>query len=454
MAKLFATNLNLLQNELQNAKIHIVAADPSSPQAGQIYYNSTINALKFYTGTEWVTLGYLNQMSATGHVNISDNKVINVAAPTAPTDAANKQYVDSVAQGLDAKESVKCATTANITLSAAQTIDGILVAVGDRVLVKNQTLPAANGIYIVSASSWTRATDADSWAELIGAFCFVEQGTTNADTGWLCSVDVGGTLDTTAITYVQFSAAGQITAASLGATGAEVYASKNGLTLQFRRLVTPAGQGSITLTQNTNDITIAASTKVENLQDLAGTGIIVQTAADTFAVRTITGPASGITVTNGNGVANNPTLALANDLNAVENLSTMGFAVRTAADTWVTRSITAGTGITITNGDGVAIAPTIAVNPSVLHDTQSMVRFWVGTFSFVTSGTEIAITHNLALPAGKFNDLIINVVETASRTGIEIDWGTTANTANIAYIKMTGTGLTTTVGYYTAIIHA
>ena len=83
-----------------------------------------------------------------------------------------------------------------------------------------------------------------------------------------------------------------------------------------------------------------------------------------------------------------------------------------------------------------------------------MVRFWVGTFSFVTSGTEIAITHNLALPAGKFNDLIINVVETADRTGIEIDRGTTANTANIAYIKMTGTGLTTTVGYYTAIIHA
>src|SRR4249919_1380923 len=91
-------------------------------------------------------------------------------------------------------------------------------------------------------------------------------------------------------------------------------------------------------------------------------GIICQTAADTFAGRTLTAPAAGITVTNGGGVAGNPTLALADDLNAVEGLSTTGLAARTAASTWTTRTVTAGTGIGVTNGDGVSGNPTIAMS--------------------------------------------------------------------------------------------
>lgn len=142
------------------------------------------------------------------------------ADPTQAMHAATKQYVDATAQGLDVKQSVKAATTASITLSAAQTIDGVSVVAGDRVLVKDQATASANGIYIVAAGAWTRATDMDAWTEIPGAFTFVEQGTVNADSGWVCTADQGGTLGSTAITFAQFSGAGQITAgAGLTKTG-------------------------------------------------------------------------------------------------------------------------------------------------------------------------------------------------------------------------------------------
>ena len=143
----------------------------------------------------------------TADVSLGGFKVTNLGTPTADTDAATKLYVDQIAQGVDAKQSVRAATTVSITLSGTQTIDGISVVAGERVLVKNQGTPAQNGIYIVSASAWTRATDMDSWAEVPSSFVFVEQGTTQADTSWVVSSDQGGTLGTTAINWVQFGSA-------------------------------------------------------------------------------------------------------------------------------------------------------------------------------------------------------------------------------------------------------
>ena len=132
--------------------------------------------------------------------------------PTASTDIANKLYVDTVAQGLDAKASCVAATTADITLSGAQTIDGVSVVAGNRVLVKNQSLSQNNGIYLCASGSWTRTTDADTWDELTSAFTFIEQGTVNADTGYVCTANAGGTLGTTALPWSQFSGAGTFTA--------------------------------------------------------------------------------------------------------------------------------------------------------------------------------------------------------------------------------------------------
>ena len=147
-----------------------------------------------------------------GVIAMGNNKVTGLATPTADADAATKAYVDSVAQGLDVKASCRAATTGNITLSGTQTIDGVAVVAGDRVLVKDQSTSSQNGIYVAAAGAWSRASDADTWAELVGAFTFVEDGTVNDNSGWVCTVAPGGTLGTTAVTWEQFSGAGQINA--------------------------------------------------------------------------------------------------------------------------------------------------------------------------------------------------------------------------------------------------
>jgi Repeat of unknown function (DUF5907) len=151
--------------------------------------------------------------------------------PVGNTDAASKGYVDSVAQGLDAKASVKCATLTNITLSGTQTVDGQPVVVGDRVLVKNQTTSSQNGIYLVASGAWTRPFDADTAAELNGAYTFVEAGT-QQNTGWVCSFPAGNVLGVDPPTWFQFSGAGQIIAGlALSKTGNTLDVNTDGTTI-------------------------------------------------------------------------------------------------------------------------------------------------------------------------------------------------------------------------------
>ena len=156
----------------------------------------------------------LDQMSApTGNVDINSNKLTNVTDPTSAQDAATKAYVDAVKTGLDVKDSVKVATTANITLSGTQTIDGVAVSADERVLVKNQSTGSENGIYDCKSGSWARSSDFDANSEVTsGAFVFVEQGTASADAGYVLTTDGTITVGTTALSFTQFSGAGQITA--------------------------------------------------------------------------------------------------------------------------------------------------------------------------------------------------------------------------------------------------
>ena len=169
-------------------------------------------ATKNYVDTGLALKLNLSGGTMSGAIAMGTNKITGLGDPTSNQDAATKAYVDSVAQGLDVKGSVRAATTANITLSGTQTVDGVALSVSDRVLVKDQSTASQNGIYVVAAGSWTRATDADTWNELVSAFVFVEDGTTNDNSGWVCTIAPGGTLGVTSITFEQFSGAGQITA--------------------------------------------------------------------------------------------------------------------------------------------------------------------------------------------------------------------------------------------------
>jgi len=161
-------------------------------------------------------------------------KGTNAADPTAPAHLATKGYVDSVAQGLAPKDSVRAATTANITLLGAQSIDGVAVVAGDRVLVKNQATASENGIYVAAAGAWSRATDADSEGDLRGASVFIEEGTTQADTLWVMTTNAPITVGTTGLSWSQFSSAGDIVGgAGLTKTGNTLDVNVDGSTLEI-----------------------------------------------------------------------------------------------------------------------------------------------------------------------------------------------------------------------------
>jgi hypothetical protein len=379
MARKFLTSIDLVKNELQNARIQNLATDPSSPVTGQVYYNTASNEMRVYNGTIWeavglngvtadaaelnildgatltttelnyvdgVTSGIQGQLDlkspsanptftgvvdiastasirfdgatadankttltvvdptagrtislpnasgtaalvenklhdfalATSSVDLNNQKVTNLADPTNAQDAANKRYVDAAVVGIDWKASVRAATTAPVTLATAfengDTLDGVTLATGNRILVKDQTDGSENGIYVVAASGApTRASDADTSAEVTASFAvFVEEGTVNADAAWTLTNNGTVTIGTTVLVFTQFTGLGQITAGA-------------GLTKTANTLDVVAGTGIVV---NANDVaintTVVARKFTANLGDGTNTAFTV---THSFNTRTV-----------------------------------------------------------------------------------------------------------------------------------------------------------------------
>lgn len=203
----FLHNVDLNQNELQNAVIQLLASDPGSPVDGQVWVNTTSHTLKVRLNGVTIALGRLDQITApTAAVSLGSQRITNLADPSANTDAVTLQYVQQLLGAKDWKESVVAATTANITLSGEQTIDGVSVTAGDRVLVKNQSAGSENGIYVCASGAWTRATDFDADNEVTsGASVFVEEGTAGAGKTFQLTTTGAIVVGTTALTFTVIS---------------------------------------------------------------------------------------------------------------------------------------------------------------------------------------------------------------------------------------------------------
>ena len=271
MAQKFLTNIDLNQNQLINARFQVVTSFPAVENTfeGHLVYNSTTDVIAVYANGGWRSLPHtivsgggagiaeaLTVSTSNGTVtltlNVADtdsagllpaamwqmltdatdaataSKLVRrdsqgnakVATPTDDAHIATKGYVDAARQGLDVKASVRVATTAAVLLAsgleAGDVIDGITLAEGDRVLVKNQGTPSENGIYVAVASgagAASRADDANTSAKVTtGMFTFVSEGTVNGDNGFVLTTNDAITLGTTGLDFVQFSGAGQVIA--------------------------------------------------------------------------------------------------------------------------------------------------------------------------------------------------------------------------------------------------
>lgn len=208
-------------------------------------------------------------MKVMNGLDLQAQKIVNLADPSAAADAATKQYVDNVARGLSWKAPVRAAATANVTLaSPGTTLDGVSLAAGDRILLKNQTAPAENGLYLWSAGGTPliRTADADTAGELApGAAVSVIEGTVNADRVFIIVSDTAIVIGTNAQSWGQLGGTGSYSAgngiAIAGSAISTVAASNGGLTV---------GAGGIAL-----DPAIAACKYSANVGNGASTSIAV-----------------------------------------------------------------------------------------------------------------------------------------------------------------------------------
>lgn len=279
-------------------------------------------------------------------------RLTNLASPSVAGDAASKAYVDSVAQGLDVKDSCRALGFTNLTLSGLQTVDGVSLNDGDRILLVGQTNQVQNGIFIVHSGAWTRSTDMAAGSNAAGNFTFIEEGTTYAQTGWVCNKPIPSAIvGTDPLGFTQFSGAtGGVTGS--GSTGSiPKWSSSTALTdsimAESGGVITVTGDMNVTGVYRVGGTQIALA----NLSDGA-------TALRTNASKTIL---SGNTLT----VASGAFLDVINGLRLNSVTVTATAAELNAVGLFVTREVPGGT----INGSNTAftLANTPIVGSELLH---------------------------------------------------------------------------------------
>ena len=299
----------------------------------------------------------LDQMAVpTSSVSLNSQNITNLADPVNTQDAATKGFVEATSQGLDVKDSCVAATTANITISTAlnngDTLDGVTLSTNDRVLVKDQSTATQNGIYVVGSSP-ARAADLASGADAAGVFVFIEQGTTNADNGFVCTSNKGSAVTgTNNLTFAQFSGAGQITAADglqkSGNTLSVDLKSNGGLVIESAEIAVDLAASSITGTLAVGDGGTGATTASNARSNL---GLVIGTDVEPHSDQLTELSSMGQTTAN----------SLA-DLSAAEVQILDGAVVTTAE-------------LNILDGDTSATSTTLATaDRMVINDNGTMVQ--------------------------------------------------------------------------------
>jgi hypothetical protein len=349
-----------------------------------------------------------------GSHTFSNNVVLN-GTPTLSTHAVNKGYVDTAIQGLSPKASALVLANANITLSGTQTIDGVGVVAGNRVLAIGQTTTTQNGLWVVAAGAWTRPVDFATGAHAAGTYLFVEEGTTFADTAWVCTTNPpNDVVDSNALAFVQFSGAG-------------TYSAGAGLTLTGTTF-------SIGSAQVTNAMLVNSSVTVTAGTGLSGGGAVALGASVTLSLPN-TGTSGLKTFATGDSI-------------------TTDAQGRVTASTVVTRQVLTSTGLL--GGGNLTADRTLSVDQS-FSPTWTGTHTWsTGTATFaasaakISSGSFVTSLASAATAARVWTfpdatDTAAGIAATQTLTNKTIS-GSSNTLTNIANGSLTNSSVTVTAG--------
>ena len=390
----------------------------------QIVFNTTASAVNYLDVTNAATGNGITLASAGGDTNIDivispkgsgavsvdSSRITNVTDPSGDQDAATKAYVDSVANGLDVKDSVRYASTANVagtydngagTITAgsngAFSIDGQTPSQNDRVLLKDQSSAVQNGLYIVTtvgdgstAYVLTRTPDADAANEITGgSFVFVEEGTANADNGYVFTHDGTPTLGTTNITVAQFSGAGQISAGdALTKTGNQLDVAVDDSTIEISSdalQVKASGIGATELASN--------AVETAKINNNAVTVAKLATTLD-LSSNTITLPSSFVTTTGTQTLTNKTINASQLVDGSVSNAKLANSSLSFTDESSTAGSVSLGGTLEFLTGEGInttASGSTITIAAELATSSNAGVATF-NTDNFTVTSGDVTVT--------------------------------------------------------------